>query len=155
VLALTVAGLLAACSFIPSPEGDPGGDPSGTGPGRADVFMLVVGDCFDEVDESDGEPVDDVPQVDCAAPHDYEIYDSFDLEGDEYPGHDEANATADEGCLAAFEPFIGLDYDSSAYDFSHLVPTAESWRSGGDREVLCLVFDPAGKTSGSLQGAAS
>lgn len=154
--AVTVSSvaLLAGCSLIPSPEGDPGGDTSGTGPGRADVFMLVVGDCFNESDTDSGS-VSDVSQLDCGQPHDYEIYDSFDLAGDVYPGDDEVRELAAEGCTSAFDLFVGIDYAHSAYELNHLTPTEDSWNSGDDREVLCLIYDPDAKVTGSLENAAS
>lgn len=60
--------------------------------------------------------------------------------------------TADEYCAEAFGRFIGMDCNESELESSMLMPTAGSW-TGGDREILCLVGDPAGDTSGTLRGA--
>ena len=56
-------------------------------------------------------------------------------------------------CTSAFTSFVGLDYESSSLDFSYYSPTQESWASS-DREILCLVVDPDGKTTGTLEAAA-
>ena len=66
-----------------------------------DIFSLVIGDC--EVGNQDGGEVSSTKTVDCAEPHDAEVY-----------------------------------------------PTEGSWAEG-DREILCLVYDPSGdQISGSL-----
>ncbi|MCY7411467.1 MAG: hypothetical protein LH471_00230, partial [Salinibacterium sp.] len=71
-----------------------------------------------------------------------------------YPGEDGVLAQADTGCEAEFDAFVGINYVESILDFTFYYPTAASWAEG-DREILCLIFDPAGKiTSGSLSGAA-
>ncbi|CAO1650629.1 septum formation family protein [Salinibacterium sp. NSLL150] len=117
-----------------------------------DIFSLVIGDC--EVGNQDGGEVSSTKTVDCAEPHDAEVYAaSYMAEGD-FPGDSaiEDQATAD--CYAEFGTFIGADYEDSVYDFSWYYPTEGSW-SEGDREILCLVYDPSGnQISGSLAGAA-
>lgn len=117
-----------------------------------DIFSLVIGDC--EVGNQDGGEVSSTKTVDCAEPHDAEVYAaSYMAEGD-FPGDSaiEDQATAD--CYAEFGTFIGAEYEDSVYDFSWYYPTEGSW-SEGDREILCLVYDPSGdQISGSLAGAA-
>jgi len=52
------------------------------------------------------------------------------------------------------DAFVGVRSEDSIYDFGYLYPLAESWATG-DREILCVIYDPAGKIgSGSLAGAA-
>ena len=60
---------------------------------------------------------------------------------------------SDAGCLAQFDAFVGLAYDSSTLDFYEYRPSEESWASG-DRTVSCVIWDPAGQVTGSLAGAA-
>ena len=50
-----------------------------------------------------------------------------------------------------FEQFVGEAYLDSRFDFSYYYPTEASW-SRGDREVLCVIYDPAGPVTGSLEG---
>jgi hypothetical protein len=47
---------------------------------------------------------------------------------------------------------VGMSYDQSALEVTWLEPTEESWEAG-DRELVCLITDPAGQTTGSLEGA--
>jgi hypothetical protein len=118
--------------------------------GQADVFALRVGDCMNTVEE---ELVSEVPVVPCAEPHDDEVYFDFLLDDGEYPGDDAVLEVADTGCLPEFEAFVGLAYDSSTLDFYAYRPSEESWATG-DRTVSCVIWDPAGQVTGSLQGAA-
>jgi len=156
ILALVNAAAQQADGPLPQPTGDeqvqPTADPQPTQEpdDQSDVFLLTVGDCFNDpnVDE-----IFDVPIVDCSEPHDYEVFGEFDLEGDAFPGEDALFAQADEGCLAAFQPYIGVPFEQSTLSFSYYVPTEQSWISG-DRLVSCLVYDEAGQTTGSLAGAA-
>ena len=119
--------------------------------GSASVFELEVGDCFD--DPTTGAEVSSVDAVDCAEPHDNEVYALYDYDGDTYPGESEMSAAADEGCEARFEEYVGIAYLDSALYYTHLTPTQESWDSG-DREVVCVLYEPGEKLTGSMEGAA-
>ena len=124
---------------------------SSAGGGEASVFLLEVGDCFDEPDITAA--VSDVPIVPCDQPHDNEVYAIYDLADGDYPGQDAVETSALDGCLERFEPFVGRDYATSALDYFHLTPTVESW-SAGDREVICSVYRvDLEKMTGSMQGS--
>ncbi len=139
---------LAGCSLI----GGLTGTGTSTGEGTdTDVFTIKVGDCLNDGDA--GGEVSTVPTVDCAEPHDSEAYASIIMDDGDFPGTEAVDDQAVSGCTAEFAPFVGLDYESSAYDFSYYYPTEESWASG-DREILCLIVDPDGQTTGSLAGVA-
>jgi Septum formation len=119
------------------------------------VFELGVGDCFDDGDLFLGEleEIGEVPLVECSVPHDNEVYAVVTVDGDAFPGENAIQATADEVCLDAFDPFVGLGYQSSALDFGWLVPTADSWEMG-DRVVACFVYRlDLAKVSGTLEGS--
>jgi hypothetical protein len=124
---------------------------AGIGGGGTSVFDLEVGDCFDDP-TSTGE-VSEVPTIDCAEPHDNEVYAAYDYDGDSFPGDDAMVAAADEGCQDRFESFVGIGYFESALYYTHLVPTQESWDSG-DREIICVLYEPGEKLTGSMEGAA-
>lgn len=72
----------------------------------------------------------------------------------EYPGEDAVMAAAEEGCLPAFEEFVGIAYDSSELEWFPLTPTESGWDEFGDREIVCAVFDPAALVTGTLAGVA-
>lgn len=120
ILLLAIAGLTTGCL------------------GGGNVFSLSAGDCFNDPDTF-GE-VSDVELVDCGDPHDNEVYALFDIAADDYPGDAAVQDEAAEGCLAAFEGYVGRDYQSSSLDISALTPTSESWDQG-DKEVVCFLFD--------------
>lgn len=119
------------------------------------VFELAVGDCFDDGELAVGEleEVDEVPLVECAEPHDNEVYAVVTVDGEVFPGEQAIQAQADEVCRDAFDPFAGLDYESSALDFGWLVPTADSWEMG-DRVIACFIYRmDLEKVSGTLEGS--
>lgn len=116
---------------------------------QTDPFALQVGDCLDDA-TAEGE-VQSVPTVPCEQPHDSEIYSSHLLGESSYPGTDAVIQQADALCLDAFVRFVGEPYLDSRFDFSYYYPTEQSW-AGGDREVLCVIYDPEGPVTGSLAG---
>ncbi len=156
LVALTVgaAGIvLAGCSLLPGGGG--GGTTTDTSDGgegeTVDVFTIAVGDCLND-GGVEGE-VSEVVQVDCAKEHDSEAYASIIMDDGDFPGDAAVEEQAISGCTTEFNAFVGLDYQSSALDFAYYYPTEKSWGEG-DREILCLIVDPAGKVTGSLEGAA-
>ncbi|WP_382305211.1 septum formation family protein [Herbiconiux sp. UC225_62] len=116
-----------------------------------DVFTLSVGQCLND---TDGTEVTEVPIVDCADEHDFEVYGEFELAGDEYPGDDAIDEQADAQCLDLFQPFVGISYDDSVYGYTYFTPTEGSWTDGDDRLVSCLIGMPNEKVTGTLQGVA-
>jgi hypothetical protein len=127
--------------------------------GDTDVYDLSVGDCInDPVEPLPDEvvEVDSVDTVDCAEPHEAEVYALTDLPGDaaaSFPGDDAVAQQADEICIGGFQDYVGAPYESSSLDYSYYVPTAQSW-SRGDREVACLAVDYEGELlTGSVRGS--
>lgn len=115
--------------------------------GNTSAFEVKVGDCMNEQNASE---VTDVPVVDCAEPHDEEIYFLYDVADDIQVSAIEAEAWTK--CEDEFEPFVGIAYDESALDYYILIPTEESF-ADGDRTVNCIVYEPDTKTTGTLAGA--
>lgn len=120
--------------------------------GELGALRVRVGDCIDAGVANEVESVDGVP---CAQPHEYEVYSAFNLDGSTYPGDEAVSHEAEQGCFARFEPFVGMSYAESVYDFSALMPTQGTWDELDDREVLCLIgnLDGTPKT-GSAAGTA-
>ncbi|WP_350349575.1 septum formation family protein [Agromyces sp. G08B096] len=156
-LALAAVIPLAGCTaileqFMPKPQAERDDTTQEVvEEGNLDVFTLRVGDCLSSVDEGE---VSEVPVVPCDQPHDDEVYGTHQLTGDEFPGEDQIQQLSDEGCLAQFEAFAGIAYDVSTLDFYSYRPTQQSWEQLDDREVACVIYDPAGPVTGTLQGAA-
>ncbi len=121
-----------------------------------DVLDLAVGDCLQDPlqGQSEGE-VNTVQAVICDEPHDTEVYALFDLPGDDsapYPGDDSVDIDAENGCVARFEEYVGSAYETSALFVSTISPREATWATG-DREVVCLVYNPEEQLTGSVQGS--
>ncbi len=110
-----------------------------------DPFAIVVGDCLDDSDIAGeaGTEVETVPTVPCDEPHDSEVIASITLRGSVYPGVESIAAEADAACIAALEERVAMPYLETPYDVSYYAPTEQGW-ADGDREVLCVAYDPAG-----------
>jgi hypothetical protein len=116
---------LSGCSLIAqAPARDETGQITESN-NSTDVFDLVVGDCTnDEVDLPDGE----------------------------FPGDEYIATESDTICYDAFTDFVGVSYEESRLDYFPMTPTEGSW-GGGDREVMCFVFDAnAEKLTGTAAG---
>jgi hypothetical protein len=124
---------------------------------QGNVFSLEPGTCFDDVDafyDEDSEGVSDVPTVDCAEPHDNEVFAVYDMPDGDYPGDDLIKTGAEEGCIDRFEDYVGIGYAESRFVSTFLIPTADSW-ADGDREVVCFLYDiDLAKIEGSAEGLA-
>lgn len=114
---------------------------------------LVPGMCLNDVDQPLAAQLTEIPTVDCAEPHQSEVYADITLEGEDYPGVDQVNDFAAEACEEAFGEFIGVDYRVSELSFHYYYPTFSRFAEG-DRSIYCVAFDPEGDTTGSLEGVA-
>lgn len=153
-LTLAAAFSLSGCAFLDQLTGGPQRNADGAvveGDDTTDVFTIQVGDCLNDAEAA--EEVETVPTVPCEQSHDSEVYASVIIPEDEYPGQQAIFELADAECLSEFEAFVGGDWDTSPYDFSYYFPTEGSWAEG-DREILCVIFDPEGPVEGSLEGSA-
>jgi len=110
---------------------------------------LEVGDCFDN--PKAGEDVRSVKTSPCDESHDAEVYATFDLSGDDFPGDTKVIADAEAGCTSRFEDFVGTSPAETELRVFYLYPTEDVWDS--EKTVSCSVIDPAGKTTGSLEGS--
>ena len=139
---VAITALLAGCTMTSesAPE-TPTPTPTETTTPLTDI---AAGDCYDLAGPGR------VVIVDCADPHSFEVFASLLLDAPQYPA-DTLAATATGRCRAAFSAFIGLEYDSSELALHYVAPSETTWDQG-DREVLCIVTDPAGRTRGSLAG---
>lgn len=144
---------LSGCSMLQGIIGGEGVVVEGDGE-STDVFSLAVGDCLNDLD-ANGE-VSAVPKVDCVEPHDSEVYLSVLMDDGDFPGAEAITTASEDGCLRAFDAFVGAPYETSLVDYNSYQPTEATW-AAGDREILCIVmeYDVDGnpvKTVGSLAG---
>ncbi|WP_017605783.1 septum formation family protein [Nocardiopsis alkaliphila] len=126
-------------------------EPEGLGPEDQDVLVLREGDCINEWTADEDDMVSTVPKIDCAEPHDLEVYYEGVLEeSGAYPGEAEVMDMVDEGCDEAFEDFVGVAQEDSSLVVSTLFATEEGWAQG-DRGYLCLVGQATEQTTGTLE----
>ncbi|MEV2278019.1 septum formation family protein [Nocardiopsis sp. NPDC049922] len=128
----------------------------GEGPTDTDVFQLNIGDCFIKEDLNTAfmsGDVSEVPILDCAESHDSEIFYTYDIAGDTYPGEEAVSADVSETCAGqAFTDFIGVEYANSEFLIDAFTPTEDGWNTIGDREVICYV-KTGELVTGTLEGA--
>jgi hypothetical protein len=123
------------------------------GCGSQSVFSIDVGTCFDD---TEAEQVSSVPEVDCAEPHDNEVFALINYtESDSYPGEDTMNERGKELCIAQFDAYVGLSYPESDLEVFPITPTEDSWNESNDREIICALYAlDFSKLTGSMRGAA-
>lgn len=105
------------------------------------VDDLSIGDCF--MNPTDIE-ITTVETVDCAEPHDYEVFAFVDLaeRSGGFPGDDALFDEAGEECFDTFLVYTGFDLDSSNtpdYLYDVFIPDRTSWEDG-NRESMCAAY---------------
>jgi hypothetical protein len=152
--AVTVASvvLLIACSDSKAPPAagsvfDPfsGGSASASAGPVAPPAALAVGDCFNSDQFAPGLSIDPhgLHLVSCDELHQHQVYAveaNAELSGSTFPGDATLRTFADDVCLAAFEPALGVAYLQSTLDFATITPDAAAW-TAGERAVICAVHD--------------
>lgn len=146
VLIAAGAVVLAGCA-----GGSPQVEVTSTPDTAVDAVDLAVGMCI--LDESTATTVTSVEVVPCTAQHDAEVYATILLADGPFPGADAISGSAVDQCAVQFANFVGVAFANSALTYEFYAPSETTW-GAGDREVLCLVRDPAGPVTGSLEGAA-
>jgi putative regulator of septum formation len=138
-----IVGMLAATAIAASGCGALGS-----------VQVFTVGECVDAL-VPDGEEVTDLPVVDCTGEHLGEVVGTLDVaEADTWPGQAAHEEQADSGCAPAFATYVGRSYEESRLEMSYLYPTESSW-AAGDRQIVCIVFEPEGaRRTGTVKGIA-
>ncbi|MEU4418693.1 septum formation family protein, partial [Nocardia salmonicida] len=86
---------------------------------------LDEGDCFQLPAEE--ELIEGVEGVDCAEPHEAEVYAERDIEAKSFPGDEAADVLATDFCEKRFETFVGLTYADSVLDFYYFYPSTKTW----------------------------
>ena len=110
------------------------------------VDDIAVGDCMNT-------PEDDVffeiDPIDCAEPHDLEVFAVVDLSGvssefslaSPYPGDDAVYDAALDACYDRFEGYVGMPYEESVLYLDAFTPTFEGWTEVDDRVANCVLFE--------------
>lgn len=150
---LVVAGVIAALTL-----GSRGSEPAAE---DTPVRDLVSDDCVRVPDEGGAiESVDwwfggPVPVVPCDEPHDGEVVSVADAWPADapYPGDD---AVVDDWlarCEQDFRSYVGTPWLESELDVTGWFPLDETAWAEGDRQVGCVVYDPAGPLEETVAGS--
>jgi hypothetical protein len=118
--------------------------------GTLSVTDLRVGDCFDAGDET---TISDVDAIPCNEAHPYQVFHVQDHPTASYPTDAEFSAIFESVCVGPFETFVGMSYVSSALYADMITPSEESF-DDGDREYVCVLYDPANEAlTSTMEGA--
>jgi hypothetical protein len=107
--------------------------------GSVSVASLRTGDCVSERPSGLVRNVDVSP---CRSPHWGQVVAAFDLREGSYPGDEETERLADDGCLDRIPPDVLTRVADEELGLYYFVPLRESWSS--ERTVNCLVFAKQG-----------
>lgn len=117
------------------------------------VDQLELGDCVKSLPA--GGTVFEMTLVDCALPHAGEVYAAGDLNPGRdrsFPGDSVVSGEVEAACLAAFEPFVGMEYNVSVLEVQYLQSNEIGWKiSRGS--YTCFVFEPGKRLGGTLRNA--
>ena len=113
---------------------------------------LAAGDC---IIEPEGLLVEEVDRVDCAEPHNYEVFAIYRESGGPYPGDEGLFTLAEVECGTYFESYVGVPFSESDVWYTYFTPTEEGWEQG-NRDVTCMLYTLDGEfelatNGGSLQ----
>lgn len=113
------------------------------GDGGTRVDQIEVGMCFDDQEAAE---VEHLPEVPCDQPHENEVFHVYDVDGDEHPGQEALTAGAEQVCRGEpFTAYVGQPVDQTRFEVYQILPTEDSW-ARGDREVVCVLYDPEDNT---------
>lgn len=160
LVGLLVAGLVITASQLRGGRSgdDPAGRPAaaaepagGTSPQRshqASVFGLAPGDCLADLGAARAARV--VPVVPCDVAHRAEVVAVVQLPDGPWPGAAEVQDLATDRCVAAIRS-TGIRAEAGLR-WTYFGPSEDSWTTGPDRAVSCLVVGRDAPLVGSLVG---
>nr|MDQ3294496.1 septum formation family protein [Actinomycetota bacterium] len=112
------------------------------------VFNQEAGECVESISDL-GTEISELPEADCAQPHDGEVIGTFTHDGDDFPGQEGIGQEAFEGCAGVFADYVGVELIASTLDLFPISPTQQSWDEIDDRESICVAV---GQNSEQLEG---
>jgi DivIVA domain-containing protein len=91
----------------------------------------------------------------CTGPHLAEVFFSRNAwpQSMAYPGDSAVDSQADASCSAAFSTYDGIDSSESAFTFLSISPFPHWDWASGDRQLVCLAYQPSGWVDYSIKGS--
>jgi hypothetical protein len=111
------------------------------------VFRLHTGECVN----SGPRGVDSPSVVPCGQAHDAEIYATFGLTDQGWPGTAAVGTQARRGCAARLGGYLNPQLASAILAESYIFPDQGAWNAG-ERTVVCEIRSTEGKLTGSVRG---
>ncbi|HLK00059.1 MAG TPA: septum formation family protein [Streptosporangiaceae bacterium] len=110
------------------------------------TFNLRQGDCFN-LDHNDRS----VSLLPCSSPHDAEVFATFTLPAQPWPGVHMVQSQADAGCAARVSGYLGTTLTPNSLSRNATYPDSVTWQAGV-RTVICTIGSAdGGKTIGSFR----
>lgn len=166
-------GLLVALAGACSDSGRADAPPTSTAPAEATtttdvpleageqvfVYTPEPGQCFDrrqleERPATGPQQTDIVLLLDCALPHDNEVFDVLEMPDRprEHPGETAMRDFARATCTRNFAAYVGKPYETSELEIGYYLPSSSEWESGA-RKLGCYLYDVDGEPLiGSMRG---
>jgi len=117
---------------------------------------LKVGDCYNNTNTTDveGNAIESHALVECAQPHDEEVFSVFDYpSASAFPGYEQIGTVEQTRCQTDFQTYVGVTWEQSTLVISYDSPDQNTWASG-DHAIHCLLADASGsKLTGSARGS--
>jgi hypothetical protein len=110
----------------------------------AAVFGLQTGQCFN------GQNGLGVTVLSCSSPHQAEVFATFLLAEQAWPGDDAVQSAAQAGCQTRISSYINPQLATSALSQEYIYPDEITW-SAGIRTVICDVRSDEGLVIGSVR----
>lgn len=111
---------------------------------KSPVFSLKTGNCLDPHGQS-------YTLISCDAPHEAEVFATFNLAGTAWPGSAKVAAAASSGCASRLTSYLNPQLAVSLAS-TYVYPDATAWQAG-TRTVICEVRAASGQLTGSVRGA--
>lgn len=140
-----VAGGVAAAVYVthrPQPA------PVVSHPLRGTIFQLHEGQCLD----SPANATAVAHALPCTQPHDAEIYGTFAVAGQRWPGTASLSAQAQRGCQSRLSDYLNPQLATSGLAEFYVYPNQGAWTAGG-RSVICEIRGTHGKLTGTVRAA--
>jgi putative regulator of septum formation len=110
----------------------------------AAVFGLQAGQCFN------GQNGLGVTVLSCSSPHQAEVFATFLLTAQAWPGDNAVQAAAQAGCQTRISSYMNPQLATSALSQEYIYPDEITW-SAGIRTVICDVRSDEGLVTGSVR----
>jgi Septum formation/Domain of unknown function (DUF4190) len=111
------------------------------------VFSLRTGECIN----SAANGVSRLHVLSCGQPHDGEVFSTFRLTGQHYPGSAALRQKANQGCGSRLSGYMNPQL-AAMLNEAYFYPSPSAW-AAGERTVVCTVRSPGSKLTESVRAA--